>query len=558
MTMHAALYARYSSDQQRAASIEDQFRICRERAAHEGWQVVGTYEDSAASGASMILRPGIQALLEDARRGRFEILVAEALDRVSRDQADVATVYKHLRFAGVTVVTLAEGEISELHVGLKGTMNVLFLKDLAAKTHRGLRGRVEQGRSGGGLCYGYDVVKSFDDSGDPVRGGRTVNEVEAGIVRRVFREFADGTSPRRIARRMNAEGVPGPSGRLWTDSTIRGHVKRGTGLINNELYVGRLVWNRLRYVKNPETGKRVSRINPREDWIVTEVPELRIVDDGLWQEVKDRQGEIAERYATVIEATQSARASRLNGAHRPRYLLSGLLECGVCGGPYAMRGQDRYGCSGHVMNGSCPNGRGIRRADIEERVLSGLKDRLMAPEVAAEAMRAHAEEINLINRERRASGASDRKELADVERRIAAMIAVIEDGGYVRGMVDRLRELEAHQDELKERLSAAAVDLPDIHPNISDVYRRRVARLAEALDHPGDRDAAAAAVRSLIDRIVLTPGAKRGEMDAVLHGDFGTILEWAGGGNGSVCTPAPAMSVSVVAGVGFEPTTFRL
>ena len=108
-------------------------------------------------------------------------------------------------------------------------MNALFLKDLAAKTHRGLRGRVEQGRSGGGLCYGYDVVKSFDDSGDPVRGGRTVNEVEAGIVRRVFREFADGTSSRSIARRMNAEGVPGPSGRLWTDSTIRGHVKRGLG-----------------------------------------------------------------------------------------------------------------------------------------------------------------------------------------------------------------------------------------------------------------------------------------------------------------------------------------
>ena len=129
----------------------------------------------------MILRPGIQALLEDARRGVFEILVAEALDRVSRDQADVATLYKHLRFAGVTVVTLAEGEISEFHVGLKGTMNALFLRDLAAKTHRGLRGRVEQGRSGGGICYGYDVVKAVDGTGDPVRGERTVNEAEAEI-----------------------------------------------------------------------------------------------------------------------------------------------------------------------------------------------------------------------------------------------------------------------------------------------------------------------------------------------------------------------------------------
>ncbi len=192
MTMRAALYARYSSDQQRAASIEDQFRVCRERAPREGWKIAGAYKDSAISGDSMILRPGI----EDARRGMFEILVAEALDRVSRDQADVATLYKHLRFAGVMIVTLSEGEINELHVGLKGTMNALFLKDLAAKTHRGLRGRVEQGRSGGGLCYGYDIVKAVDGSGDPVRGGRTVNETEADVVRRVFREFAIGASPR--------------------------------------------------------------------------------------------------------------------------------------------------------------------------------------------------------------------------------------------------------------------------------------------------------------------------------------------------------------------------
>ena len=560
MTLRCALYARYSSDQQRAASIEDQFRVCRDLAGREGWKIAGAYKDSAISGDSMILRPGVQALLEDARRGMFEVVIAEALDRVSRDQADVATLYKHLKFAGVMIVTLSEGEIDELHVGLKGTMNALFLKDLAAKTHRGLRGRVEAGKSGGGLCYGYDVVKSLDGSGDPVRGGRTINETEAEVVRRVFREFASGTSPRAIARRLNGEKVPGPSGKLWTDSTIRGHAKRGTGLINNELYIGRLVWNRLRYMKNPETGKRVSRINPPEEWIVTEVPDLRIVDDDLWRAVKHRQGEITEKYATVIAATRAGQANRLNGAHRPRHLLSGLLECGVCGGPYSMRGQDRYGCSNHVMTGSCSNGRGIRRSVIEERVLSGLKDRLMEPEAAAEAMRAYAEETNRINRERRASSASDRKELAHVEKKIASMIAVIEDGGYVRGMVDRLRELEARQEELTERLSAVPADLPDIHPNVADIYRRRVARLAEALNHPEDRDAAASAIRGLIERIVLSPGEKWAEMDAVLHGDLGTIIEWAGNGREKTKTdiPMPGMSVSVVAGVGFEPTTFRL
>ena len=217
----AALYARYSSDLQSAASIDDQFRVCREHVEQSGWTIAGGYRDAAVSGDSVILRPGIQTLLEDARRGAFDVVVAEALDRVSRDQADVAALFKHLQFAGVMIVTLAEGEISELHVGLKGTMNALFLKDLAAKTHRGLRGRVEQGRSGGGLCYGYDVVKTTDDAGEPVRGERTVNEREADIVRRVFRDFAAGVSPRAIAQRLNDESVPGPSSRLWNDSTIR-------------------------------------------------------------------------------------------------------------------------------------------------------------------------------------------------------------------------------------------------------------------------------------------------------------------------------------------------
>ena len=179
------------------------------------------------------------------RRGKFEIVLAEALDRISRDQADVATIFKHLKFAGAKIVTLSEGEISELHVGLKGTMNALFLKDLAAKTHRGMRGRVEKGKSGGGLCYGYDVVKRLDGNGEPVRGERKINEAEAAIVRRIFREFAAGKSPKAIVTDLNRDGILGPFGHAWGHTTIRGHVNRGTGIVNNELYAGMLVWNRL-------------------------------------------------------------------------------------------------------------------------------------------------------------------------------------------------------------------------------------------------------------------------------------------------------------------------
>ena len=215
--------------------------------------------------------------------GAFEIVVAEALDRISRDQADIAALYKHPCFAGVMIFTLSagEGEINELHVGLKGTMNALFLKDLAAKTHRGLRGRVEAGNSGGGICYGYDVVKLPDDAGEPIRGEREINEAEAKIVRRIFRKFAAGTSPRAIARRLNDDGIPGAKGRLWSDSVLRGHAKRGTGMLDNDLYIGRLVWNRQHFMKNPDTGKRVARVNPPEEWMVVEVPEPRIVGDGM-------------------------------------------------------------------------------------------------------------------------------------------------------------------------------------------------------------------------------------------------------------------------------------
>src|SRR5512134_4192579 len=97
--------------------------------------------------------------MAQAREGRFDVVVAEALDRLSREQAGVASLFQLLQFHRVANVTRAEGEISELHVGLKGTMNALFLKDLALKTHRGLEGRVLKGKSGGGRAYWYEVVK---------------------------------------------------------------------------------------------------------------------------------------------------------------------------------------------------------------------------------------------------------------------------------------------------------------------------------------------------------------------------------------------------------------
>ena len=124
--MRAVIYARYSSDNQREASIDDQIRVCRGQVDQQGWKYLTAYTDQAVSGAST-LRPGYQHLLEDARSHQFDVVVAEALDRLSRDQADIATLYKLLTFLDIQLMTVAEGKITELHVGLKGTMNALFL-----------------------------------------------------------------------------------------------------------------------------------------------------------------------------------------------------------------------------------------------------------------------------------------------------------------------------------------------------------------------------------------------------------------------------------------------
>ena len=122
-------------------------------------------------------------MMRDALNGRFDVVLAEALDRFSRDQEDTAGLFKRLAFAGVNIATLAEGDITHLHVGLKGTMNALFLKDLADKTRRGLRGRVELGKSGGGLCYGYKVARTAHDCA-ATPGDREIVPDEADVVRR--------------------------------------------------------------------------------------------------------------------------------------------------------------------------------------------------------------------------------------------------------------------------------------------------------------------------------------------------------------------------------------
>ncbi len=336
--MRVALYARYSSDNQRDASIEDQLRLCRARAEREGWTVVDSYSDRAISGASL-LRPGVQDLIADGLKRRFDLILTESLDRLSRDQEDIAGFYKRMRFGGINIVTLSEGEVANPYRPQRHD-GCTLPEDLADKTRRGLRGRIEDGKSAGGLCYGYDVVRQLDQTGAASRGERTINEGEANIVRRIYIDYLAGKSSRTIAMLLNSEGVPGPQGSEWGPSTIHGNPKRGTGILNNELYIGKLVWNRLRYLKDPDTGKRVSRLNLESEWAIHDVPELRIVDQNLWEAVKQRQSQLA-----LEPGTRPGDNSTLNDRRRPKHLFTGLIKCGCCGGGYSMISKDILGCT---------------------------------------------------------------------------------------------------------------------------------------------------------------------------------------------------------------------
>ena len=566
--MKVAIYARYSSDNQRDASIADQLRICRLHAEKQGWQVVEEYTDHAISGASL-LRPGIQALISDATRGRFRYVLAEAMDRLSRDQEDIAGLYKRMAYSDVKLVTLSEGEVTHLHVGLKGTMNALFLKDLADKTRRGLRGRVELGKSGGGNAYGYDVVKKFDASGEPVRGDRTINEFQAEVVRRICRDYAAGKSAKRIAFELNKEGIPAPGGGEWGFSTINGNPKRGNGILNNEMYLGKLVWNRQRFIKDPDTGRRQARMNPETEWIVQEVPELRILHDDLWQAVKDRQRAVKRNPSEDGDAENHFRERR-----RPKYLFSGLTKCACCGGGYSMISADLVGCSTARNKGTCDNRKNIRRDQLEARVLNALRHHLMDPALFKEFCEEFTREMNRLRMEGRASIDAAEAEVKRIDRELDTLLNLILKGGAADRLNEKMVVLERRQKELKAFLEDAEEPPPLLHPNMAHHYHVQVDELYAALQEDSEekRMVASDVIRSLVREITLTP--EDNELKIDVRGDLAGILAIslkskrpAGGagqsqfevvaGTGSVQNLRDPQ-VEVVAGVGFEPTTFRL
>jgi site-specific DNA recombinase len=261
---------------------------------------------------------------------------------------------------------------------MHGVIGQMQREEGAKKTRRGLAGVVRSGKSAGGRAYGYRPITGKT-------GELEIVPEEADAIRRIFSLYAVGTTPRALAATLNAEGITPPRGHAL--ERINNQWKRQTRpwhSAQHPLYSGKQVWNRVRMMKNPSTGKRLSRINPESEWHTVEMPHLRIVDQSLFERVAKRM--------------ESVGGTQAKHAPRSKRLLSGLLKCGCCDGGMTIIGSDRSGpriqCSVYKESGACENGARYYIEKIERLVIDVLRIQLANPDLIKEYVKAYREERN--------------------------------------------------------------------------------------------------------------------------------------------------------------------
>lgn len=461
--MRAAIYTRFSTTLQTEKSTNDQVALCRDYAEGNGFAVAKVYSDEAKSGASTIGRDGFNAMLADAMACRFDVIIVEALDRLSRDMADMAGMFKRLEFMGIRLAEVHGGEANALTVGIKAIVAQQYLADLKPKIRRGMSGLIRDGKSAGGRAYGY--TPDLANRGVP----RIVPE-EAEMVLRIFQEYGEGVSPKAICRALNAEGIAPPRGKLWAPSALIGSAERGSGMLRNPIYKGVIVWNKNRMVKDPDTGKRLSRPNPKSEWEYADAPELEIVPPALFDAVQAQ-----------LEARSNGKRSGIVNQRRPKLLLSGLIKCAACGSGMAVYGHDTSGrrrirCSAHTNSGACPDPKTFYLVDVEALVIDTLAHELATPEQVSRYARAwlegrHKEAAK--DAARRAKAETRLKGIAKELDRITSMM--IKGLGDEQALDAASKELGVERDRLKAEL--------DKEPPASNilVHPAAVTRFAESL-----------------------------------------------------------------------------
>ncbi len=492
----AVFYARYSTDLQKDRSIDDQVALCREYAERNGLVAGRVYSDRAQTSSSLIGRDGIMQLMADARNGDFDVVVVEALDRISRDQEDLAGIFKRLSFGGVEIIAVHEGVADAMQIGIRGLLGTMFLADLKHKVRRGMAGVVADGRTAGGNAYGYDLVP-----GKP--GERTINEEQAAVIRSIFEMYLCGMNPREIARRLNSDGILPPRGSKWNASTINGSKGRAYGILQNAIYNGQIVWNRVTMVRDPDTGKRVSRENPPEEWKFSDAPHLAIVPRDVFEAVQKRKAERSHAHADHRRA------------NKPKRIFSGLLRCRKCGGGMGSKGIHggaiRIRCSRYTESGACDNRKSYRLDRIETGVIDGMLNLLQKPEATQEY-------LDRFFSQHRKSADGAAKRAGEIERRLIKMtgeqdrlISLFTSGTLPMERVDgRLKELQEERARLGEELKEAQKSVPavEIHPAALRQFVRKLERIKQTIENEGtifDPDAFSA-FRAAVSHIIVGDG----------------------------------------------------
>ena len=489
-----AVYARYSSELQNPRSCADQITELRQVLERRGGRFDErlVFSDAEVSGG-VWARSGLQALLSAVEAGRVGRIFVEDLSRLSRDKEDAARIEKLLAYRDVSIVTL-DGMVydgtsgSSLAFTFQSAGAAQYLKDLGAKTRRGLRGAHRDGKSTGGRCFGYTVENAKI----------AIDELQAAVVRRIFALYAQGLGYAAIAEKLNADGVPQPRGRRragegWMHSCIR-------ELLRNPKYVGEFSFGTRKWQRHPTTRKRVARVSDEVDVLRELRVDLAIIDRGTWDAVQARLSEHAKNY--------NARA--IPHIDRTQYLLTGLLKCGCCGGFMQISGGSPhryYRCVSNRKRGVCANRLSVRESLTRERVLGAIASAVASPAAAAHVRHRLAERLGSRSREAGSELADRTARLKRIEDRIRGIIVMQADGDRSPLVAQMRADFEAQAqteraaiDELRSQVEGP-IRLPP-----ADLITERVLALKALAESP-DVDGARAALRRYLKggTITLTP-----------------------------------------------------